>query len=690
MRWTYPFLVLPVLLLSCNKKEEAWKAGLSNPFPEARIAAFKQLIEKVTPDDLEYLALAAKDMVPGVRMVAAEGLGKSRDGHALDLLSNLLMDPDEGVQVAAASAMGRNGSEKARKYLFLRFAKSRQPTRHAIVQALQVSGLPEPMKQAVVFEAKTLWEEARQTLMAPPSLAEQVSAVVRLGESGRSEAVELLLPFLKEKTPALISAAAEGLASLGAHAALPELEALAFSSNADVRKAGIFAVSSLQATRSIPLLIQLTAAEDETALLALEGLQRFPSSPEIDKAICEMAVQPGNPLLRFRAALALAQRAPCSPHPLFEQLSNPSLAETALLVLMRWPNAWNHEANKVWALLKSENLGLSALAANVLSQAYLQGRIEEKHPGHVAFILERIAFLSKREEPWIKSPLEDGFGVRVFEGSEDTERRRRQELLMKGIEARKEAQLKEMGKQASRPLLLPALAENLSEVELEQLAAFLKLASFLQPSSVEDALKRHANAPEVSLRTAALRALVRMEPAFGDWVERGIFDQDEKVRLAVAEALVQEGFEREKQLLQTLGKRAEDSADLLGVLSCKQLDEEGAQTLFAFLDKSAREASLAVRCLGRAKYIGAQDRLLLLLNTTTVVSKKAVIEALREMEAQSASKEIENQLFHESPEIREAAARVLRYFRVRDSEEMLEALREDYFKRVRQDGISNM
>jgi HEAT repeat protein len=84
----------------------------------------------------------------------------------------------------------------------------------------------------------------------------------------------------------------------------------------------------------------------------------------------------------------------------------------------------------------------------------------------------------------------------------------------------------------------------------------------------------------------------------------------------------------------------------------------------------------------------AQERLL--LSSIAVVAKRAALEALREMEAKAASKEIENQLFHESPEARKAAAKALRYLEVGDSKEMLEALREDHFKRVRQSGINNI
>jgi len=691
MRWTYVLSVLSVLLLACNKKEEAWKEAMGHPFPEARVAAFQRLIEQVAPGDLEYLVLASKDFEPGVRMLAAKGLGKSRQGYALDVLSNLLMDADERVQVAAASAMGQSSSEKARQYLLVRFPKSRQPARQAIVQALKASGMAEPMKQAVRFEAEELWTQSKKTLALPSSLAEQVSALVRLGESGRDEAVDLLLPFLKEQVPALTVAAAEGLANLGAHAALPKLQALALSGNADIRKAGILAVAGLRSATSLPWLIQLTEAEEETALLALEGLEGFPSSPETDKVMCALAVSPGNPQLRFRAALALANRRPCLAQPLLEQLSSPNLAKEALLVLMRWPDAWGHEADKVWALLKADNPGLSALAAQALSQAYAQGNIQEKRPEETAWVLGKVASLAKREEPWIKSPLEDGFGVRISQQSaENAERRQRQELLVKKVEARNAALLKEMGKQAARPLALPELAGDLSQAELEQWAAFLGLASFLQPASVEGELKRWVDAPEVSLRMVALAALAGMGPALWDLAEQGIFDTSEEVRMAVAKAFVKAGFEGEKRLLAALEKRTEDSSALLSMLSCKQLDEKSAQTVRAFLDKSTREASWAVRCLGQAKYTAAQEELLSLLNAPRRVSKKAVVEALLEMEAKGAAKEIENQLLHESPEIRQAAARALCYLGAGDSKEVQEALQEDYFKRVRQDGMCNI
>ncbi|MCL2012633.1 MAG: HEAT repeat domain-containing protein [Cystobacterineae bacterium] len=687
MRWIHILSVLSVLSLlsACNeKKDEAWKANWSHFPPEARAEALKQIIEKVKPADLGHLALAARDTEPKVRAVAAEGLGKSREGYALDLLSDLLKDADERVQVAAAHAMGQHGNEKARKYLLLRFSRSRQPVRQAIVQALKASGVAEPMKQAVSFEAKELWEKAQQELASPPSLAEQVNAIVRLSESGRPEAAELLLPFLKEKAPVLVVAAAQGLASLGVHAALVELEALALSSNADIRQAAIAAVAQLQATSSIPLLTRLVETEEETALWALEGLTSFPSSPEADQAMCHIAIHSENRFLRLQAASALQQRAPCALPPLLEQLSKASMAETALLVLMRWPNAWSQEADKIWAFLKSENLVLSALAAHLLSKAYVQKELQEKPPKHMAYILERVDFLTKREEPWIKFPLEDGFGTRIFEeGAKDLERRQRQELLLRGLEASNALSLKEQGKQASRPLLLPELAENLGQAELEQLAAFLKLASFLQPQLIEEHLKRHMRASDVSLRAVALAAWVRMGAEHWELAEQGIFDQSEKVRLAVAEAFIEAGIEGEKHLLAALEKRAEESSALLNLLPCTQLDEKSAKILMGFLDKSIREASLAAHCLGKAKHTGAQEKLVALLNAATVVEKKTALEALKEMDAKVASKEIENQLFHESPEIRQAAVRVLRYLKVGDAGEMLEALGEDYFKKVR-------
>jgi len=207
---------------------------------------------------------------------------------------------------------------------------------------------------------------------------------------------------------------------------------------------------------------------------------------------------------------------------------------------------------------------------------------------------------------------------------------------------------------------------------------------------VEGELRRHINAPEVPLRAVALASLVHLGPPFWELAEQGIFDLSKEVRLAVAEAFIKEGAEGEKRLLAALEKRAEDSVDLLGLLSCAQLDEESAPRVMAFLDKSVREASLAARCLGRAKHTGAQERLLWLLKSPTIAAKKAALEALQEMEAQAASGEIENQLLHESAEIRQTAARALCYLKAGDSKEMLEALREDYFKRVRQNGTCNM
>jgi HEAT repeat protein len=108
-----------------------------------------------------------------------------------------------------------------------------------------------------------------------------------------------------------------------------------------------------------------------------------------------------------------------------------------------------------------------------------------------------------------------------------------------------------------------------------------------------------------------------------------------------------------------------------------------------FLDKGTQEAGVAARCLGRARHTEATGGLLLLLNSTVLAQKKAALEALREMGAEVMVAEVEKQLLHETPEIRQAAAGVLRHLRGGEEGEAMEALREDYYKRVRH-GVGNI
>src|SRR5688572_31439605 len=113
-------LVLALLVLaSCRPGRDQLLADLQSPRPETRALAVKQLADQGRPEDLPLFTQAAKDLTAVVRSEAALALGKSQDPRVVDLLGELLEDPDEQVQERAAMALSEVKGDKAKAYLTL-------------------------------------------------------------------------------------------------------------------------------------------------------------------------------------------------------------------------------------------------------------------------------------------------------------------------------------------------------------------------------------------------------------------------------------------------------------------------------------------------------------------------------------------------------------------------------------------
>src|SRR3954471_2114676 len=203
-------LCTSVLLTACSGGRDKLLADLQSTRPEERALAVKKLAEQHHAEDLVLFTQAARDPVAIVRAEAIEALGTSDDPRVVDLLGDLLSDDDDAVQTRAAKALAHVGNDKARGYLMLQYGRRARGTRQAIVQALTATNVPGAMASVVAAEAKTIWERNLQTLQSgtPP---ERVGAAEELGRSGRPEAVNRLVPLLKDGQVMLAAAAVRGL-----------------------------------------------------------------------------------------------------------------------------------------------------------------------------------------------------------------------------------------------------------------------------------------------------------------------------------------------------------------------------------------------------------------------------------------------------------------------------------------------
>src|SRR5215218_1845223 len=148
-------LVLALLATaSCGRGRDQLLADLQSPRPETRALAVKQLADQGRAEDLPLFTQAAKDLTSVVRSEAAVALGRSQDPRVVDLLGELLEDPDEQVQRHAAMALSEIKGDKAKAYLTLQYARRGASTRQAIVEALKVANVPGAMASAVAAESR--------------------------------------------------------------------------------------------------------------------------------------------------------------------------------------------------------------------------------------------------------------------------------------------------------------------------------------------------------------------------------------------------------------------------------------------------------------------------------------------------------------------------------------------------------
>src|SRR5262245_4790600 len=116
-RLPLPLSVSLLLVLTACKGRDALLADLQSPRPDERAHAVKRLSSQGRTEDEVLFTQAAKDVAAMVRAEAATALGKSQDPRVVDLLGELLEDPDETVQAKAAMALAEVKDGKSKSFL---------------------------------------------------------------------------------------------------------------------------------------------------------------------------------------------------------------------------------------------------------------------------------------------------------------------------------------------------------------------------------------------------------------------------------------------------------------------------------------------------------------------------------------------------------------------------------------------
>jgi HEAT repeat protein len=660
--------------LACDGSRDRLIADLQGARPEQRAMAVQKLARQGNPDDLALFTRAAKDLAPIVRAEAADALGKSQDPRVVDLLGELLEDPDEAVQEHAAMALAQIKSDKSKAYLTSQYGRQARSTRLAIVQALKAANVPGAMAQVVGAEAHAIWDRNMRAL-TDGALAERVAAAEELGKSGRAEAVNRLVPVVRDSQVMLAVGAVRGLGFAGDRRVSGELALLLTENFPNLREAACEALGRLQDPVALPTLQAVALEKSATSPHATAAIIALPHLPQTQQALCAIVLD-GGPNEATAAGREMRRRGGCPLEPILDRLSREREPVTALMALEALgPTAreaaprlipllaHSSPAVRLWALAAATELADPALAKPAL-EAYEQ---------------EAKAVEALRAK-WIPR-LPDGFGEGAAPGPQGS----KQEELLRKVSAGNEARAAQAGRVLVRPRPPQELVDDAGDEQLRLLAASLRALGRLGAEGALGILLRHADDENARVRAAALEALAGLGEDGFDHAVKGLLDPDRDTQAKVAEALAAQGARGQAPILDLLPRLAGDRIRLVEALRKAGTTRAAVPALIAVVaEGGGPEAVLAMELLGGLKAAEAVPTLLKHLAQPTALGRREALLALGQIGDRRAADEVAKDLNHDSPEVRAAAAAALVEIGTPAQLEALDALKGDYYLRVRE------
>ena len=671
------------LLTACSGGRDKLLADLQSARPEERALAVKKLAEQKNPDDLGLFTQAARDPVGIVRAEAIAALGSSQDPRVVDLLGELLSDDDESVQAIAAKALAQVGNEKARSYLMLQYGRRGRGTRMAIVQALTGTNVPGAMASVVAAEAKTIWERNLQTLQSgtPP---ERVGAAEELGKSGRPEAVNRLVPLLKDSQIMLAAAAARGLGNAGDRRAVQAISEVLKESYPQLREAACDALIQLKDPAALPRLLEVANERSPASPLAVAAIVVLPQSPEADKALCDLMLTaaPGEALA---AGHEMRHRKGCPLEPILDKLKMQSTQVAALQAIAALGPTAKDALAKVAPLLSSSDAALRRLAIDAV--------IELGDPSVAPQILKafeaEVKSLESQRADWVGSALPEKFGT-GFDPSAPVDpndpaagMKTRQVDLFRRVQQLNEARAKETNRMMLVQKPPRELVDDASEDQLKVLASLVRALGVLQVENARALVEPYAQESSPALRSAAFVALAKLGPEALKVARAGLVDSERNVQAATAEAFAAAGEPGQAMLLETLAQLTGDRSRLLEPLKEATLGKAAVPTLLQLVKEGDAEAGTAALMLGRIKAPEAVDPLLKALADPTNVARREILLALGMLKDPKALDVVGKDLYSHRPDVRAAAAEALQSLGRGSYGDALLALKVDYYRKVR-------
>jgi HEAT repeat protein len=668
-----------ILLVGCSGGRDKTLADLQSARPEVRALAVKRLSEKFETEDVSLFSQAARDPVSIVRAEAMTALGKTQDSRIVDLLGEGLTDPDEQVQQAAAAALASFKTDKARSYLTLQYSRRGRTTRMAIVQALKNTHIPGAMASVVVAEAKAIWDRNMKVL-SDGTLPERIGAAEELGRSGRPEAVNRLVPLLKDKHVGLAAAAARGLGLARDPRAAPAVTALLDENYPELREAACEALGRIGEPSALPKLLAVAQEKSPTSAFAARAILALPRSPEVDKALCTL-VTTANDVEVQNVGRELRKRGGCPLEPIVDQLKSSSTTNAALLAIAALSPKGGELVTKVGVLTTSSDDTTRRLAIDALA--------ELGDPAGAAFVQKawdaELKALEPKRSDWIPAELPTTYGA-GFDPSKEppandpwAQTRARTAELFNRVQALDAQRARQAGKTLLEPRVPREVIDDAAEDEVRVLASLLRALGKLRVDGAKVHAQTFSRETSPSLRGAAYAALAFL----GEDARPGLFDTERSVQGATAQALAESGPEGQLVVVQALSELAGDRTRLVDPLKGLVLPPEASEKLQGLLREGGSEAGTAASLLGEMGAKAAVPALLTVLDDQEAVGRREVLLALGKLGDPRAAEPIARDLYSDNALVRSAAARALAQLKVPAQVEAIDALQGDYDLQVR-------
>jgi len=655
--------------VACDRGRE-----LASPDPERRVAAVRAASGQ-SASGIAVLLVAQRDPDPRVRRAAAQAFAAREGAPSVEALSGLLGDPDpEVVGIAARGLAARPTLPAAREALVAAYGDATPAGRIAIAEALQSVGTS--LREAVELEARALWERNVAALSAPgPARA---GAAEELGASARSEAVARLSSLVDpahNPDREVVAAAARGLGEAGDWSARHRLEELLDQGDMELAAAAAEALGRLgDPGAADPLATAAVQGTGQVAGAAVEGLVELPQAPEVGASLCEVALRSLDLAVATRAARAARERdTECPVKLLIPRLGRPGAA-AALAALAELHPPDGEMVGRVVALLdpgREPDPEVRAAALRALGRS--------KSPPAGAAVRDRAQALAARvtaaRTRWVPGQL----GASPLAGLDAVGEARVSAVLAR-------APGPGQGTGPTEPAFAPFLPPPAGD--LAELAVALAEAGRAHAAGAESLLASFAGDPDAEVRAGAVEGLGSLG---GDRalavLGAALSDPAEPVRQAATAALPRfgpRGAALLAEALATPGLRPEACTSL-----ARALGEAGAAEAVPSLAQqlSGPCCGAAAQALARIGAPAAAAPLVAALERADGPGAVEVIEALAQLNSGAGATALTRALTSDRPQVRAAAARALAAMRYEPAGDRLEALRSDYYGRVRRAAV---